>query len=237
MVQKPKCNTHIAHQPLPSFHTFIVHHDLPVLIYKAKIARAAAPSRPAAWVACAAAPVNWLALAEAVAEPAAELAADPAELAADPAALVADAALLEAADAALLNPLAMALLKLDAAEATAELASLTAALALAAADEAADEPADAAAEVADATAEPAADETLGRSMGTPASAHVFPTASTVVAWSAVEQAPWTQGWTEESSLLPCLQWQAKSVREAQPSLPRGPMKQLSCGYVSVEDIS
>jgi hypothetical protein len=142
---------------------------------------------------------------------------------------VTDAAALEAADAALLRPLAIALLRLDAADSTAEEAPETIADAEAAADEAAEE----AAEVADATAEPAAEEASGISMGTPAPAQVDSTASMVVFWSAAEQAPCTQGWTEASSSAPCLQWQAKSVREEQPSLLRGPMKHVSWEYTLI----
>ena len=160
--------------------------------------------------------MNWLGVAEAVALPAAELAAEPA-------ALVTDAAALEAADAALLRPLAIALLRLDAADSRAEEASET----IADVETAADEVADAAAEVADATAELAAEEASGISMGTPAPAQVVSTASMVVCWSAAEQAPCTQGWTVASSLAPCLQWQAKSVMEEQPSLLRGVIKQVS----------
>ena len=68
----------------------------------------------------------------------------------------------------------------------------------------------------------------GISMGAPASAQVFSTAAMVVSWSAALQAPFTQGCTVASSLAPCLQWQAKSVRALQPSVVRGPMKQVSC---------
>lgn len=158
--------------------------------------------------------MNWLTL---------ELAAAVALEAALPAAEVTDARALEALLAMLL-----------AADSTAELAAEAAELALLAAAEVADstaleaapptdEAALAAAEVADATA----DEALGISMGTPACWQVDSTAEMVVAWSEALQAPWTQGWTDDNSLAPCLQWQAKSVRPEQPSEVRGPMKQFN----------
>lgn len=94
-----------------------------------------------------------------------------------------------------------------------------------------EEAADAAAEVALATAEvalAAADEAaLGISMGTPASLQVFWTAAMVEARSVALHAPWTQGCTEERSWAPFWQWHLKSVRAEQPSLLRGPMKQLN----------
>lgn len=173
-------------------------------IYKAKRARAAAPRRPAACVACAAAPVNWLGEAEGVVE------AEPL------AAPVADAAL----DMALLR----ALLMLLAADSRADEASET----TEEADEAAEEAAEAAAEVAELATDEAAEEVSGISRGTPASWQVFSTAAMVVAWSSAEQAPWTQGWTVARSSVPFLQWQAKSVKVEQPSLVRGPMKQFNC---------
>jgi hypothetical protein len=175
-------------------------------IYRARIARAAAPRRPAAWVAWAAPPVNWLTL---------ELAAAAPLEAALPAAEVTDARALET----LLAADSTAELAAEAAELAAEAAEL----ALLAAAEVADSTALAAAEVADATA----DEALGISMGTPACLQVDSTAEMVVAWSSALQAPWTQGWTDDSSFAPCLQWQAKSVRPEQPSEVRGPMKQFN----------
>lgn len=66
----------------------------------------------------------------------------------------------------------------------------------------------------------------GMVMGTPAALQVDSTAAMAERWSAVEQALWTQGWTLARSWSPFLQWQAKSVRFWQPSLVRGPMKQL-----------
>jgi hypothetical protein len=91
------------------------------------------------------------------------------------------------------------------------------------AEAAALEAAEAAAEVALATAEDA----LGISMGTPASWQVFWTAAMVAAWSLAEQAPRTQGCTVERRLEPFWQWHLKSVRDEQPSVERGVMKQLN----------
>lgn len=64
-------------------------------------------------------------------------------------------------------------------------------------------------------------------MGTPAAWQVDSTAAIAFAWSAASQPFCTQGWTWARSVSPFLQWQAKSVRFAQPSLVRGPMKQES----------
>jgi len=165
-------------------------------------------------VAWAAPPVNWLTL---------ELAAEAPLEAALPAAEVTDARALETSLAMLL-----------AADSTAELAAEAAELALLAAAEVADSTALPAAEVTDDAALAAADvadataeEALGISMGTPACWQVDSTAEMVVAWSSALQAPWTQGWTDDSSFAPCLQWQAKSVRPEQPSDVRGPMKQFN----------
>jgi hypothetical protein len=211
--------------PLPVILPFhhVIHH-FPLLIsifyvdiYRARIARAAAPRRPAAWVAWAAPPVNWLTL---------ELAAAAPLEAALPAAEVTDARALET----LLAADSTAELAAEAAELAAEAAELALLAAAEVADSTALEaapPAEdaalAAAEVADATA----DEALGISMGTPACLQVDSTAEMVVAWSSALQAPWTQGWTDDSSFAPCLQWQAKSVRPEQPSEVRGPMKQFN----------
>jgi hypothetical protein len=175
-------------------------------IYKASIARAAAPRRPAAWVAWAAPPVNWEAADEApaAADEALDAAAEVAEEALDAAAEVADARTDEIAAAAL--------------EATLE------------ASAALEEAADAAAEVALATAEEAAAaalEAAGIWMGTPASWQVFSTAWMVVAWSAAEHAFSTQGFTVARRAVPFWQWHLKSVREEQPSDPRGPTKQVN----------
>lgn len=106
----------------------------------------------------------------------------------------------------------------EAALATAELAASTAEEASACAEEAAE----AAALVALATTLPA----LGMTMGTPAPLHVSSTAEMVAAWSSAVQAPWTHGCTLPRRLAPCLQWHAKSVREEQPSVVRGPTKQF-----------
>jgi hypothetical protein len=98
------------------------------------------------------------------------------------------------------------------------------------AEAAALEAAEAAAEVALATAEDA----LGISMGTPASWQVFWTAAIVAAWSLAGQAPRTQGCTVERRLAPFWQWHLKSVRDEQPSVERGVMKQLN--YSMLESI-
>jgi chemotaxis protein histidine kinase CheA len=150
-------------------------------IYKASIARAAAPSRPAALVAWGAPPVNCETveegLADAVELPVAEAAIDEARDATDEAAEAtaddAEAAWDEATDAALDAALGAAL-----------------------------ETTLAAAEVALATAEEAAPEASGIWMGAPASRHVFWTAAMVAAWSAAEHAFRTQGCTEERRLAP-----------------------------------
>jgi hypothetical protein len=173
------------------------------------MARAAAPRRPAAWVAWAAAPVNW----------------EAEELAdgfVDTTALVAAAAPDEALEAAA-----------EVAEAAADDAAAAALETLLEASAAAEEIRDAAAEVALATAEEA-EPAPGISMGTPASWHVFWTAAMVEAWSAAEHAPWTQGCTVERRLAPFWQWHLKSVRVEQPSLERGVMKQVNyCRSVAV----
>jgi hypothetical protein len=178
-------------------------------IYKASIARAAAPRMPTAWVAWAAPPVNWLAegVALTVALPAGVLvaAAEAAEEAADEAE--------------------------DAADSTAEEASERIEEATDAAEEAAEETADAAAEVALATAELASEGAAlllsGMLMGTPAAEQVDSTAEMAAAWSDAEQAPSTQGWTVARREAPFLQWQAKSVKLEHPSLVRGPTKQFN----------
>lgn len=157
-------------------------------------------------------------------------------LAEELAAAVPLAAALPAALVTLAAALDVALARLEAADATADEAAEAAELACDAAAEVADSTAllaapiaelaaDAAAEVADATA----DEASGISIGAPASWQVDSTAAIVVAWSAALQAPCTQGWTDDKSFAPCLQWQAKSVREEQPSEVKGPMKQFNCG--------
>lgn len=118
---------------------------------------------------------------------------------------------------------------LEAADAAAEVAEATAEEAAPAAEEAAPAADEAALATADEAA-PAADEApgaLGMTMGAPASAQVFWTAVMVVAWSAAEQAPWTQGWTLERSSEPFWQWHLKSVMEEHPSEPRAGMKQDS----------
>lgn len=180
------------------------------VIYKASIARAAAPRRPAAWVAMGAPPVNWEADAEGATEPAALVAALAADEALEAATEVTDSRTDETAAAAL-----------D--------AMLEASVAL-------DETTDAAAEVALATAEEAAEaapEALGMAMGTPASWHVFSTAEMVEAWSEAEHAFWTQGCTVARRAVPFWQWHLKSVRAEQPSEPRGPMKQLNYGMLVI----
>jgi hypothetical protein len=73
----------------------------------------------------------------------------------------------------------------------------------------------------------------GMVMGTPACWQVDSTAEMAAAWSSAEHAPCTQGWTSERSAGPFLQWHAKSVRDSQPSLVRGPRKQLSCTVLVV----
>lgn len=117
----------------------------------------------------------------------------------------------------------MTLAKLLAADSTADEAAETAVEA----DAAAEEAADAAADVAEAAADEAAEELSGIEMGTPAAAQVDSTPEMVVAWSAAEQAFWTQGWTVARSSVPFLQWQAKSVRPEQPSVVRGVTKQVN----------
>jgi hypothetical protein len=115
----------------------------------------------------------------------------------------------------------------EAADATAEEASERTEDASEAMEEAMEEAAEAAADVAEATAELAAGALAsGMLMGAPAAEQVDSTAAMAAAWSEGPQAPWTQGWTWERSWAPFLQWQAKSVREEQPSLVRGPTKQL-----------
>jgi hypothetical protein len=116
----------------------------------------------------------------------------------------------------------------EVADATAEEIAAAALDALLEASAALEETTDAAAEVALATAEEAA-PAPGISMGTPASLHVFEMAAMVVAWSAAEHAPKTQGCTEEIREAPFWQWHLKSVREEQPSVDRGVMKQFSYG--------
>jgi hypothetical protein len=120
----------------------------------------------------------------------------------------------------------------EAADATAEEASERTEDASEAMEEAMEEAAEAAADVAEATAELAAGALAsGMLMGAPAAEQVDSTAAMAAAWSEGPQAPWTQGWTWERSWAPFLQWQAKSVREEQPSLVRGPTKQLSCALL------
>lgn len=94
-----------------------------------------------------------------------------------------------------------------------------------------EETTDAAAEVALATAEEAA-PAPGIWMGAPFSAQVFWTAAMVASLSLELHAPSTQGCTEERSWAPFWQWHLKSVRDEQPSLVRGPMKQLSCDMLA-----
>jgi hypothetical protein len=67
----------------------------------------------------------------------------------------------------------------------------------------------------------------GMLMGTPAAEQVDSTAEMAAAWSAAEQAPSTQGWTDARRAGPFWQWQAKSVKLEQPSLVRGPTKQFN----------
>jgi hypothetical protein len=101
---------------------------------------------------------------------------------------------------------------------------------LEAADSTADDASEMTAEAEEATAEAtdeAAEVVSGISMGTPAALQVVSTAEIVVAWSAAEHAFCTQGWTWARSSVPFLQWQAKSVKSVQPSLPRGVRKQVS----------
>lgn len=131
------------------------------------------------------------------------------------AAEVTEARALEAALAMLLAADSTAEL---AAEAAAEVADSTA-LETAAPAEAA---ALAAADVADATGVP-----MGMSRGTPACWQMSLTPAMVAAWSSAWQAPKTQGSTDDNSVAPFLQWQAKSVRAAQPSDDRGPTKQFN----------
>lgn len=117
----------------------------------------------------------------------------------------------------------------EAAEATAE---DTAAAALEAADAAAELATGAALALGDGAAEGAA-LVSGMVMGTPTPLHVSSTAWMVVAWSAGEQAPWTQGWTVARREAPFSQWHLKSVRDEQPSEVRGPTKQVSYCHMSV----
>ena len=136
------------------------------------MANAAAPKRPAAWVAMGAPPVNWEGEEEGAAE--------------GKRALVAPATPEETLEAAA-----------EVAEAIADeitLATLDASAAL-------DETADWAAEETLATAEEAA-PAPGISMGAPASWQVFCTAEMVEAWSEAEHAPCTQGCTLESNWAP-----------------------------------
>ena len=160
----------IHHSRLPGFTAPPYKWTTQTMIYKAKRARAAAPSRPAACVAWVAAPVNSETEEEvAVAVPLLE----------------AVAAWLVAALAALEIALAMLL----AADWTALETASAAELVASAASEVTLSAADAAAEVADATAELAADVPSGISISTPASSHVFSTAAMVAAWSSAWQAP------------------------------------------------
>jgi len=161
---------------------------------------AAAPMIPAAWVAWAAAPLNWEAVGAT-----------------------------EVGEVPLLERVGMALtLETGAAEEEAGASDVTGAADVsivgATDDAAASEVA--AAEVAAAADEGAADDTPGTEMGTPASAQVDSVAETALAWSSAEQAPLTQGVTVAKSLSAFLQWQAKSVRVLQPSLPSAVRKQL-----------
>lgn len=123
-----------------------------------------------------------------------------------------------------LAALDMALLRLDATDSTAELAALGSTIVVAGVLE--DAALGSTIVVTGAALEGAA-LVSGISMGAPASAQTFSTASMVVFWSSAEHAPWTHGWTLDSSLAPCLQWQAKSVRVLQPSLVKGPTKQVT----------
>jgi hypothetical protein len=174
------------------------------------MARAAAPRMPAALVAWGAPPVNVDAAAAAddfadaaalVAEPAADEALDAAEAATDEAAAAADEIAAEA-----------------------ELATLEAAAAL---EETADATAEERAALALATADEAEACAPGMLMGTPASWHVFWTAAMVEACSAAGHAPWTQGCTVARRVAPFWQWHLKSVRDEQPSVERGVIKQLN----------
>jgi hypothetical protein len=91
---------------------------------------------------------------------------------------------------------------------------------------AAEEAADVTGAAAELTAEEAA-LSSGMVRGTPAALQVDSTAEMALAWSSAPQAPSTQGLTWERSSAPFLQWHSKSVREAQPSLVRGPTKHES----------
>lgn len=133
-------------------------------VYKASIARAAAPRKPAALVACAAPPVNVervgvalvvplpVAVAVAITDEAAEARLEATEATAEEAAPAADEVTAAALDSAL---------------ATAELTAAAAELA----------------------AEGAAELASGMLMGEPACSQVDSTAEMVVAWSAALQAP------------------------------------------------
>lgn len=111
----------------------------------------------------------------------------------------------EAVGVALVVPLLVAVARTDeAAEATLEATEATADEAASAADEATTAALDSALATAELTAaavelgaaEGAADEALsGMLMGAPAASQVDSTAEMVVAWSAAEHAPLTQGWT------------------------------------------
>ncbi len=169
------------------------------------MARAAAPRIPTAWVAWAAAPVN------------SDTEEDGApEALAAPLAVGVRVATMEETSAA----------TEEAADSTAEETSERTEEASEATEDATEEAEAAAEETADVT-EAAAELASGMTMGTPAAAQVDSTAEMAAARSSALQAPSTQGWTWERSWAPFSQWHAKSVREAQPSLVRGPTKQLS----------
>lgn len=179
-----------------------------VLIYKASMARAAAPMIPTAWVAWAAAPVNWETEEEGLTE-AEGVVVLTVGIGTGVTDSLTDETTEEATEAAEETTLDTAASEDEAAEGVGE-GEAAAELAL---------------EGAGVLEGAAVLEAMVR--GTPADWQVDSTAAIAFCWSAAEQAPWTQGWTLERSSSPFLQWQAKSVRDEQPSLVRGPTKQES----------
>lgn len=181
--------------------------DVAVFIYKASMARAAAPMIPAAWVAWAAAPVN-----SGMEELGVRLTA-PVPLTVGKGTGVMEEGI------SMVEEISMAELIMaevySAAEETTELTVSTGE------------------EMTEVTTVSTAELTSGAAllsgmvMGTPAALQVDSTAEMAAAWSSAEQAPSTQGWTEARRVSPFLQWHAKSVRDSQPSLVRGPTKQAS----------
>jgi len=176
-----------------------------VFIYKASMARAAAPMIPAAWVAWAAAPVN------------SDMEALGVMLTASvPLTVGMGTGVMEEAMSIVEDISIVEVIMAEVSSSAEETTELTVSTA------------EEMTEVTVSTAELTSGAALlsGMVMGTPAALQVDSTAEMAAAWSSAEQAPSTQGWTEARRVSPFLQWHSKSVRDSQPSLVRGPTKQV-----------